>query len=199
MGLIAYTSILHADTSPLFLAREHRDTEAALAEAGVPHTVLRNGWYTEVFTWRLPAALRHGIFPGAAGEGRVSSAARADNPAAAATGQAGGGHAGRTYERAGDTAFTLRELVAAAATAAGTPITYQDMPEADYRAAALAAGVPETVATMLADTDAGTARGALFEDGGELARLIGRPTTPFRDTIAGFVRELPRVVSGAGG
>ena len=36
VGLIAYTSILHADTTPLFLAEEHRDTEAALAEAGVP-------------------------------------------------------------------------------------------------------------------------------------------------------------------
>jgi NAD(P)H dehydrogenase (quinone) len=46
VGLIAYTSILHADTSPLFLAGEHRDTEAALAEAGVPFVLLRNGWYT---------------------------------------------------------------------------------------------------------------------------------------------------------
>ena len=57
VGLIAYTSILHADTSPLFLAEEHRATEAALSESGVPHVLLRNGWYTEVFTWRLPSAL----------------------------------------------------------------------------------------------------------------------------------------------
>jgi len=57
VGLIAYTSILRADTSPLFLAEEHRDTEAALAEAGVPFVLLRNGWYTEVYTWRLPLAL----------------------------------------------------------------------------------------------------------------------------------------------
>ena len=46
VSLIAYTSILRADTSPLFLADEHRDTEAALAEAGVPFVLLRNGWYT---------------------------------------------------------------------------------------------------------------------------------------------------------
>jgi NAD(P)H dehydrogenase (quinone) len=50
VGLIAYTSILHADTSPLLLAEEHRDTEAALAEAGVPFVLLRNGWYAEVYT-----------------------------------------------------------------------------------------------------------------------------------------------------
>jgi NAD(P)H dehydrogenase (quinone) len=78
VGLIAYTSILRADTSPLFLAEEHRDTESALADAGVPFVLLRNGWYTEVHTWRLPLALKHVVFMGAAGEGRISSAARAD-------------------------------------------------------------------------------------------------------------------------
>ena len=117
VGLIAYTSILHADTSPLFLAEEHRDTEAALAQAGVPFALLRNGWYTEVFTWRLPLALRHGVLMGAAGEGRNSSAARADYAGAAATVLAGGDHAGRIYELAGDASFTLAELVAVVAEA----------------------------------------------------------------------------------
>ena len=42
--LIAYTSILHADTTPLMLAEEHRDAEAALRESGVPFVLLRNGW-----------------------------------------------------------------------------------------------------------------------------------------------------------
>lgn len=69
VGPIAYTSILHADTSPLFLAGEHRATEAALAEAGVPFVLLRNSWYTEVFTWRLPLAMKLGTFMGAAGDG----------------------------------------------------------------------------------------------------------------------------------
>ncbi len=43
---MAYTSILHADTTPLPLAREHKQTEAMLAESGIPHAILRNGWYT---------------------------------------------------------------------------------------------------------------------------------------------------------
>jgi NAD(P)H dehydrogenase (quinone) len=93
VGVIAYTSILHADTTPLFLAEEHRDTEAALAEAGVPFVLLRNGWYTEVYTWRLPPALKHGVLRGAAGEGRISSAARAEYARAAAAVLAGGDHA----------------------------------------------------------------------------------------------------------
>lgn len=189
VGLIAYTSILHADTTPLFLAEEHRDTEAALAEAGVPFVLLRNGWYTEVYTWRLPPALKHGVLRGAAGEGRISSAARADYARAAATVLAGGDHAGRIYELAGDASFTLAELVAVAAEASGKPMTYQNMAPEEFRSAALQAGAPEMLARILSDTDSGVAKGALFDNGGELARLIGRPTTPFQTTITGFVRN----------
>ena len=75
VDLIAYTSILRADASPLFLAEEHRDTEAALAESGAPFVLLRNGWYNEVFTWRLPLALKTGVLMGATGAGRIASAA----------------------------------------------------------------------------------------------------------------------------
>jgi NAD(P)H dehydrogenase (quinone) len=189
VGLIAYTSILHADTSPLFLAEEHRDTEAALTEAGVPFVFLRNGWYTEVYTWRLPLALKHNVFMGAAGEGRISSAARADYARAAATVLAGDDHAGRIYELAGDASFTLAELVAVVAEASGKPMTYQNMTQEEFKSAALKAGLPEMVARILSDTDAGVAKGALFDNGGALARLIGRPTTPFRTTITGFVQN----------
>lgn len=189
VGFIAYTSILHADRSPLFLAEEHRATEAALAESGVPHALLRNGWYTEVFTWRLPSALERGVLAGAAGEGRVSAAARADYAAAAAAVLAGGDHAGRTYELAGDAAFTLTELAAVVAEASGEPLRYEDMAPDAFQAAALQGGVPEVFAKILSDTDAGTAKGALFDGGGALARLIGRPTTPYRTTITDFVRS----------
>lgn len=189
VGLIAYTSILHADKSPLFLAEEHRDTEAALAESGVPFVVLRNGWYTEVFTWRLPAALRDGVFMGAAADGRVSSAARADYARAAATVLAGGDQAGRIYELAGDAAFTLAELAAVVTEASGKPMSYRDMSPEAYRSALLDAGLPEVAAEIFADADAGTAKGALFDESRTLSRLIGRPTTPFQTTIAEFVRS----------
>ena len=198
VGLVAYTSILHADTSPLFLAEEHRDTEAALAEAGVPFVLLRNGWYTEVYTWRLPLALKRGVLVGAAGDGRISSAARADYARAAATVLAGGDHAGRIYELAGDASFTLAELVAVVAEASGKPMAYRNMAPEEFRSAVLDAGLPEIVARILSDTDAGVAKGALFDDGGALARLIGRPTTPFQTTITSFVRNQQTVAEASG-
>ena len=60
VSLLAYTSLLHADTSPLGLAGEHVATEASLAQAGVPFVLLRNGWYTENYLASIPPALQHG-------------------------------------------------------------------------------------------------------------------------------------------
>ncbi len=189
VGLIAYTSILRADSSPLYLAEEHRDTEAALAESGIPFVLLRNGWYTEVYTWRLPDAFKKGSLIGAAGEGRISSAARADYARAAAVVLAGEDHAGRIYELAGDASFTLEDLAAVVKEVSGKSMTYQDMAPEAFKTTLLNDGTPEIVATILSDTDAGVAKGALFDNGGALARLIGRPTTPFQETITAFLRE----------
>lgn len=107
---IAYTSLLHADKSPLALADEHIETEKMLAESGIPHTLLRNGWYTENYLASVPAALKHGVFIGAAGEGKIASAMRADYAAAAARVIREEGHAGNVYELAGDDAWTLSQL-----------------------------------------------------------------------------------------
>ncbi|EOM2482056.1 NAD(P)H:quinone oxidoreductase, partial [Escherichia coli O157:H7] len=51
---IAYTSLLHADKSPLGLADEHIETEKMLADSGIVYTLLRNGWYTENYLASAP-------------------------------------------------------------------------------------------------------------------------------------------------
>ncbi|NVN31145.1 SDR family oxidoreductase [Endobacter medicaginis] len=189
--LLAYTSILRADTSPLALAEEHRATEALIRASGLPHVLLRNGWYNEVFTWRLPEALRQQVLFGAAGEGRISSAGRADYAAAAAAALVSGTETSRIHELAGDTAFSLAELAAILSRLTGESIPYRDIAPDALCDAARAGGLPQTFAEILADTDAGIARGALFDDGGALGRLIGRATTPIQDTVAGFLAAIP--------
>lgn len=112
VGFIAYTSVLHADTSPLGLAAEHIETENMLAASGIPYALLRNGWYSENYLASAPPALEHGVFLGAAGDGKIASATREDYAAAAAKVISEEGHAGKVYELAGDTAWTLSELAA---------------------------------------------------------------------------------------
>ncbi len=184
VSLIAYTSILHADRSPLGLAEDHRQTEAMLAASGTPFALLRNGWYTENYMASVPAALAHDAVLGAAGDGRISSAARADYAAAAAavlTSRQDQG--GRIYELAGDTGYTLTELAAELSRQAGREIAYKDLPEAGFKAALLGAGLPPGLAALLADSDAGAAKGALFDDSRDLSGLIGRPTTSLAASV----------------
>lgn len=184
VGRIVYTSILKGAGSPMILAQDHIATEAALAESGVPHTILRNGWYTENYTGALGAAVEHGAILGAAGEGRVSSAARKDYAEAIAVVAAGTGHEGKVYELAGDTAHTGAELAAAVAKASGKPVAYVNMPQTDYAKALEGFGLPAGFAAVLADSDAQAAHGALHDDSRTLSRLIGRPTTPMAETVA---------------
>lgn len=180
---IAYTSLLHADKSPLGLHVEHVATEKALAESGIPYALLRNGWYTENYLASAPSALEHGVFIGAAGEGKIASATRADYAAAAAKVISGDGHAGNVYELAGDHAWTLSELAAELSKQSGKNVTYQNMSEADFAAALKGVGLPAGLADMLADSDVGASKGGLFDDSHTLSKLIGRPTTPLSESI----------------
>lgn len=190
VGLVVYTSILHADTTPLGLGEEHRATEALLRASGLPHVILRNGWYTENYLASLPGALQQGAFVGSAGDGRIASAARADYAAAAVAVLTGEGHAGKVYELAGDTAYTLAELAAEVSRQTGRQIGYTDLPQAEFRAVLVGAGLPEPIADLLADSDAGASRGGLFDDGHQLSALIGRPTTPLPTLVEGALKTL---------
>lgn len=181
--LVAYTSIVRADTSPLGLAAEHRATEEALAASGLPHVLLRNSWYVENYTAQIPVQLEHGAVLGAAGEGRVSAATRADFAEAAAAVVAEDGHAGQVYELGGDDAFTLGEYAAELSEQAGTAVAYRDLAVADYAAALVDAGLPGPYAEALAASDDGLRQGGLLVETGDLARLIGRPTTPLSAAV----------------
>nr|ACP17984.1 putative nucleoside-diphosphate-sugar epimerase [Pseudomonas nitroreducens] len=185
--LLAYTSLLHADKSVLGLATEHRDTEQALTESGIPHVLLRNGWYHENYTAGIPVALVHGVLLGCAQDGLIASAARADYAEAAAVVLTGENQAGRVYELAGEPAYTLTELAAEVTRQAGKTVVYSNLSESDYRSALISAGLPDGFAALLADSDAGAAKGYLFDSSGDLRKLIGRPTTPMSEAIAAAI------------
>jgi NAD(P)H dehydrogenase (quinone) len=183
--LLAYTSILHAGTSPMALAVEHRETEKLIQASGVPFVLLRNGWYTENYTGNVAAAVQHGAVLGAAKNGRISSAARQDFAAAAAAVLASReSQAGKIYELAGDKAYTLSEYAAEIAKQSGKPVIYKDLPEADYKAALQSIGLPEAFAGLIAESDVKAANDSLYDGSGQLSALIGRPTTTLAQSVS---------------
>ena len=183
VGLLAYTSILRADTSPLPLAAEHKATEALIQASGIPSVVLRNGWYAENYLASVPAALQYGVLLGSAGEGHIASAARLDYAEAAAAVLTKSNQAGLVYELAGDESYTLAEFSQEIARQFGKNVVYQNLPEAEFKSALVSAGLPESIATLLSESDVGASKGGLFDNSRQLSQLIGRPTTPIATQV----------------
>ncbi len=180
---IVYTSLLHADTSTLSLASEHLATEAALKTSGIAYSILRNGWYTENYTGSVAGALAGGAFLGSAGDGRIASASRADYAEAAAVVLTNESHKGKTYELAGDNAYTLTELAAEISRQSGKNIPYRNLPETEYASVLKNVGIPEGFALAIAGWDVSASKGDLFDETHQLSTLVGRPTTPMPEVV----------------
>ncbi len=187
VGLVAYTSIAGADSSTMQLAAEHQATEQMLRDAGLPLVLLRNSWYLENYTPQVPTYLEHGAVVGAAGDGKVSAATRADYAdAAAAVLLDPDATPGTAYELGGE-GFTLAELAAAVSEASGREVVYRDVTEDELAGILVGAGLPDPVARVFADSDRGIARGELEVTSGDLERLIGRAPTSMRQAVADAV------------
>lgn len=182
VGLLAYTSVPGALQARL--ADPHRRTEGLILASGLPYTLLRNNWYTEAYTEQLPLVLHLGAVARACADGRVASASRADYAAAAVAVLTGQGHENRTYELGGDTAWSLAEYAAEVSRGAGREVPYRALTFDGYLAHLTSAGVPARAAELLAGADVSVARGQLAGTPGTLSRLIGRPTTPMRRSVA---------------
>ena len=111
-----------------------------------------------------------------------SAAPRADYADAAAAVLLTDGHENAIYELGGP-AFTMEELAATVSDIIGTPISHQSISPAELADQLRSAGLDEDTAGFVAALDEATARGALYTDSGDLARLIGRAPTPLADAI----------------
>jgi NAD(P)H dehydrogenase (quinone) len=180
---LVYTSALGADRGRLLLADEHLATEQAIADSGLPYTILRNGWYTENFEPALRHAETTGVVLASAGDGRVASATREDYAEAIAAVLAQDGHAGQTYELSGDVAWSFDELAAALTEVLDREVTYRRLTPEQHLAELERTGVDESTARFLVALDANIEDGALDLVTGDLSRLLGRHTTLLVDAL----------------
>ncbi|MCE5178469.1 MAG: SDR family oxidoreductase [Porphyromonadaceae bacterium] len=180
---IVYTSLLHADFTTLSLAEEHMTTEEALKASGMDYTILRNGWYTENYTGSIGGALAGGAFIGSAGNGKVSSAPRADYAEAAAVAVTDESHRGKVYELAGDDYYTLADLAKEISNQTGKNIPYKNLTESEYTRILESFEIPAGLAAAIASWDVSASKDDLFDDSRQLSALIGRPTTPLSESV----------------
>ena len=183
--LLAYTSVVHADTSGIALAAEHRATEEAIVASGLPYTFLRNSWYLENYSDQLAAYVEHGTVLGSAGDGRVAAATRADYAEAAATALLLA--TPKPIYQLGGPAFSLKELADTVSAVTGADVSYTDLPSDELVTVLVGAGLPEPYAAILADADLGLGRGELYVEPTDLEGLLGRPATALAEALRAAV------------
>jgi NAD(P)H dehydrogenase (quinone) len=187
--LFVYTSLLRADTSEMFLAREHKQTEEYIRTSGLPFVVLRNGWYLENHTSALGNAVEHGALIGSSNDGRFASASRVDYAAAAVIVLTRPVSENKTYELAGDQSFSMAELAAEVSRQIGRDIPYRNLSSDDYAAILLSFGLSQMIVDVIIDADIKAIRGDLDSTSRDLSGLISRPTTTLSDAVRSALRK----------
>jgi NAD(P)H dehydrogenase (quinone) len=107
----------------------------------VPFTLLRNGYYTEVYTDPLGRYLENGEILGASGDGKMSAATRQDYATAAVAALLRDEGGNRTYGLGGP-AFDVPELARVISEVTDTKVTYHDLPSGQYAEALQESGRP---------------------------------------------------------
>ena len=181
---IVYTSAPAATTSALVLAPDHKATEESLVASGVPFTILRNGWYTENYAGEVEKGRENGEIVASVGDGRIASASRKDYADAAAVVLTTEGHEGAVYELSGDVAWDFDELAAAIGTIVGREVAYTRLSPEEHAAMLSSFGLDSGTVGFVVGLDANIRDGLLSGTPGDLARLIGRPTTPMAEGLA---------------
>ena len=180
---IVYTSVLDATTSDLVLAPEHKATEEAIVAAGVPVTLLRNGWYTENYAGEVEKGRETGAITASVGDGRLSSASRKDYAEAAAVVLAGEGYEGEIFVLSGDTSWNFDDLAAAISGIVGREVVYNSLSPEEHAALLGSFGLDEGTVGFVVALDGNIRDGLLGGTTGHLSSLIGRPTTPLAEGL----------------
>ncbi|WP_134728148.1 NAD(P)H-binding protein [Amycolatopsis nivea] len=172
-----YTSGVRADDDRFEINADHRATEKALVDSGVPCTILRNTWYIENYVQSLAGPRFTGVLAAATGDAVVAAASRKDLAEALAVVVTTEGHDNVTYNLSGDTDFTYADIAEAMSVVLEREVAYQPVTPEELRALLRKTGMADELADFLVSLDETIAAGVFARVGDDLSRLLGRPTT----------------------
>lgn len=158
-------------------------TERTMAQAPLPHTILRPSHFAQNFTEAMFAPV-DGVVRAPVGGGAEPFIDVRDIAEVAAEVLSRGGFEGEAIELSGPAALDFPEAVAALASASDTTLRFEEQDREDHIAALRTAGTPELyIEWRMAMLDA-IRRGAdaYLSDGVE--RVLGRGATPFAEWAA---------------
>lgn len=181
---IVYTSLTNpGPDSPITFAVDHRETEALLVESAIPHTILRNNLYTDLFLTSAPQAIKSGQLFAATGQGRAGYVTREDcaKVAVAALLRETGT---KTYDVTGPDLVSQADLAAILSDLSGKTIAYVPITVDDLRAGMTANGLPQIMAQAFASFDDAIARGHMAVCTNVVKDLTGEAPASVRDFLS---------------
>jgi NAD(P)H dehydrogenase (quinone) len=188
---IAYTSVVNASESKLFLAPSHRATERAILKTGIPYSFLRNNWYLENEISNIQGVLAGAPWVTSAGNGRVGWALQQDYAEAASEVLSGKGHENTIYELSGKL-WTQEELVSALGAVLGKEVPVQQVDDATYADIMKGAGVSDFLIPMLVNIQKDIREGTLEVESNDFEKLLRRPVTPINEALSQIVNNLKK-------
>jgi uncharacterized protein YbjT (DUF2867 family) len=173
-------SVIGAPEGRFQFARWHRPVEEYVEASGLAWTHLRpNGFMQNLFNYKGDTIRGQSALYAAVGDAAISHVDARDIGEAAARVLTEGGHEGKAYDLTGPAALTYGQIAEALTTALGRAIRYVPITVEQYKAGAVAAGVPEVYADALADLDRAYASGIASRVSPDLRTLTGRDPISF--------------------
>lgn len=173
---IVYTSVLGSnDKSKFTVGIDHYHTEEYLKKSGIPYTLFRNTYYTEVIPIILGDALASGNWYYAAGQAKVNYAARTDMAEALSNVLAEASkHQNKTYEITGSKAYSFSEIAGILSGIVGKQVTYIPVSPEDLKNGMKQAGVPDVYIPVMTGLAESIAAGEFDATDPALEQLLGR-------------------------
>jgi NAD(P)H dehydrogenase (quinone) len=182
---IIYTSVVKATPTLKFtVGIDHYHTEEMLKQSGIPYTILRHTFYTEVLPLFFGGALQTGQWFYAAGDAKANFASRTDMAEAIANVAANPApHANKVYEITSGRSYSFHEVAGIVSQATGKQISYIPIPLEALKEGMKQAGVPEDHIPMYASIAESISAGELDVTEDSLEKLLQRKPVDLKDYL----------------
>ena len=176
--------------SPSEILRQHGETDEALADSGLPYTILRPNSFYQNMLWSAGTIKDHGAFYLPMGNARQSLVDVRDIAAVAVEVLTGTGHEGKTYVITGPESLSYHQVADKLSTVLGRSIRYVEVPPEAALDSMLKAGMAKWNAHAVTELYGTFAAGGAVQTTDTVERITERGPISFdqfvRDHAAAF-------------
>ena len=181
--IVKFSMIGAAKDSPVPLGQWHAEAEALVEASGLAWTHIRPNDLMRYNTQLLmPTVLTDGVIYDSLGDAKISMVAERDVAEVAAEVLTKKGHEGQRYVLTGPESLSFDDVARELGRALGKEVRYEPISPEQAGKTMLAAGLPPAAVDLVQALRAYERTGANAPTTDTVARLLGRPASPFADT-----------------